>query len=102
MSIFLKSQQASDILGEGGVFSDSIENFVIRDSQVEMAGAIEHTISEGQTLLAESGTGTGKTFAYLVPALLSGKKTLISTGTCLLYTSPSPRDLSTSRMPSSA
>lgn len=81
MSIFLKSASAVNILGEDGVFSAVIDNFVVRDSQVEMASAIEKTISEGQTLLAESGTGTGKTFAYLVPALLSDKKTLISTGT---------------------
>ncbi len=81
MSIFLKSASAANILGEDGVFSAVIDNFVVRDSQVEMASAIEKTISEGQTLLAESGTGTGKTFAYLVPALLSDKKTLISTGT---------------------
>jgi len=79
--MFLKSSNAVDILGEGGVFSNAIDNFVVRESQVKMASAIEQTIAEGQTLLAESGTGTGKTFAYLVPALLSDKKTLISTGT---------------------
>lgn len=81
MSMFLKSSSAADILGEDGAFSATIDNFVVRESQVQMASAIEQTISQGQTLLAESGTGTGKTFAYLVPALLSDKKTLISTGT---------------------
>ena len=81
MSMFLKSSSAADILGEGGAFSQAIDNFVVRESQVQMAAAIEQTIAQGQTLLAESGTGTGKTFAYLVPALLSDKKTLISTGT---------------------
>ena len=100
MSIFLKSNSAINVLGDEGPFAQNIDNFSVRQSQVEMASAIEATISESETLLAESGTGTGKTFAYLVPALLSGKKTLVST--CLLYTSPSPRDLSTSRMPSSA
>jgi len=81
MSIFLESNSAIHILGGDGPFAENIENFSVRSSQVEMASAIEKTISQGTTLLAESGTGTGKTFAYLVPALLSGKKTLVSTGT---------------------
>ena len=46
-----------------------------------MAEAIAHAIEENQHLIAEAGTGTGKTFAYLVPAILSGKKVIISTGT---------------------
>jgi len=77
----MDTDSAAHILGEGGPFAKNIKNFAIRDSQVEMAAAIEQTIEHRQTLLAESGTGTGKTFAYLVPALLSGKKTLVSTGT---------------------
>ena len=81
MSIFFEHRNAADVLGEEGPFAQTIDNFSVRSSQVEMAGAIANTISESQTLLAESGTGTGKTFAYLVPALLSEKKTLISTGT---------------------
>ena len=72
---------SADILGEHGPFAQRLDNYTVRDAQVEMADAIEKTIAEKQTLLAESGTGTGKTFAYLVPALLSGKKTLVSTGT---------------------
>jgi len=78
-SIHLES--AADILGEHGPFAKRIDNYTVRESQVAMADAIEQTIFNKQTLLAESGTGTGKTFAYLVPALLSGKKTLVSTGT---------------------
>ena len=46
-----------------------------------MAAAVQQAISNGETLVAEAGTGTGKTFAYLVPALLAGGKLLISTGT---------------------
>ena len=46
-----------------------------------MAEAVERAIDTGETLLAEAGTGTGKTLAYLVPAILSGKKTVIATGT---------------------
>jgi len=77
----IDAQSAADILGEHGPFAKRIENYTVRESQVSMAAAIEDTIAEKQTLLAESGTGTGKTFAYLVPALLSSKKTLVSTGT---------------------
>ncbi len=72
---------AAAVLGEQGPFAASIPNFKVRDAQVQMAQAIEQTIADKQTLLAESGTGTGKTYAYLVPALLSGKTTLVSTGT---------------------
>ena len=46
-----------------------------------MAHAIERAINQRTHLVAEAGTGTGKTFAYLIPAILSGKKTIISTGT---------------------
>lgn len=77
----MDSDSAAQILGEEGPFAKNIKNFAVRASQVEMAAAIETAIGDKQTLLAESGTGTGKTFAYLVPALLSGKKTLVSTGT---------------------
>ena len=81
MTDCLMTTNAAEILGDDGLFSVVIDGFVVRESQVEMAAAIEQTIANGQTLLAESGTGTGKTFAYLIPALLSNKKTLISTGT---------------------
>jgi ATP-dependent DNA helicase DinG len=77
----MDSDSIAHILGAEGAFARSVTNFQSRPSQVEMAEAIEAVIDDKQTLLAESGTGTGKTFAYLVPALLSGKKTLLSTGT---------------------
>ena len=77
----LDFENAAAILGEHGPFAEKFENFTVRNAQVEMARAIQDTIADGKTLLAESGTGTGKTYAYLVPALISGNKTLISTGT---------------------
>jgi len=77
----MQTDSAAYILGENGPFAKRIETYSTRESQVAMAEAIEATIDGKQTLLAESGTGTGKTFAYLIPALLSGKKTLVSTGT---------------------
>ncbi len=64
-----------------GALADILEGYQPRNAQTEMAEAIAHAIDENQSLIAEAGTGTGKTFAYLAPAILSGKKTVISTGT---------------------
>ena len=61
--------------------SRCIEGFQPREQQQEMAAAVEKTISDYEMLICEAGTGTGKTFAYLVPALLSGQKIIVSTGT---------------------
>ncbi|CAA9889537.1 putative ATP-dependent helicase [Candidatus Methylobacter favarea] len=58
-----------------------IAGYHSRAAQLEMAQAIAQAIDENRHLIAEAGTGTGKTFAYLVPAILSGKKVIISTGT---------------------
>ena len=88
-------ESAAGVLGEEGPFAEQMDNFTVRVSQMEMAEAIEETIAAGSTLLAESGTGTGKTFAYLVPSLLSGKKTLISTGTKHLQEQLFHRDIPT-------
>src|SRR5687768_9840631 len=55
--------------------------FEPREGQRRMAGAVATVIDDGGTLLAEAGTGTGKTLAYLVPAILSRQRVLISTGT---------------------
>ncbi|MEY3788401.1 MAG: hypothetical protein RLZ75_2608 [Pseudomonadota bacterium] len=64
-----------------GALSTVISGYQARSAQLEMASAIADAINKKQHLIAEAGTGTGKTFAYLVPAILSGKKTIISTGT---------------------
>ena len=64
-----------------GPLSKVIANYQPRSAQLEMAEAIAGAIEQKQHLIAEAGTGTGKTFAYLVPAILSGKKAIISTGT---------------------
>jgi ATP-dependent DNA helicase DinG len=77
----VKSHNTDTILGEDGALSQRIQGFSARQTQLEMAQAIEQTIESDGTLLVEAGTGTGKTFAYLVPSLLSGKKTIIATGT---------------------
>jgi ATP-dependent DNA helicase DinG len=72
---------ASSLLGTDGPFTRLLDNYRIRESQQQMASRIEQAMANKEILIAESGTGTGKTLAYLVPALLSGKKVLVSTGT---------------------
>ena len=64
-----------------------------RDGQIEMAEAVARSIVEGNHLVVEAGTGTGKTFAYLVPALLYGGKVIVSTGTKTLQDQLFQRDL---------
>ena len=72
---------AADLLGENGVFSHSIDGFKARAGQQALSSTIQSVINKKQVLIAEAGTGIGKTFAYLVPAILSNKKVIISTGT---------------------
>jgi ATP-dependent DNA helicase DinG len=74
-------QSIKEILGNEGPLAKHVKGFAPRVAQTSMAEAIANTLDEGQILIAEAGTGTGKTFAYLVPALLSGQKVIISTGT---------------------
>jgi ATP-dependent DNA helicase DinG len=66
--------------GEGAL-ARAIGGYEARDGQRRMAGAVAAILEEGGTLLAEAGTGTGKTLAYLVPAVLSRQRVLVSTGT---------------------
>lgn len=64
-----------------GALSRALDGYEPREGQRRMSEAVASVIDEGGTLLAEAGTGTGKTLAYLVPAILSGRRVLISTGT---------------------
>ncbi|WP_308632623.1 ATP-dependent DNA helicase [Massilia sp. YIM B02763] len=81
------------IFGAGGPLAPAVGSFKPRQSQTEMAKAIAHAIGTQGTLIAEAGTGTGKTFAYLVPALLWGGKTIVSTGTKNLQDQLFSRDI---------
>jgi len=74
-------ENTTQVLGKDGLFSKRVSDFVVRDSQLTLSKAIEEHIEYPAVLVAEAGTGTGKTYAYLVPAILSNKKVLISTGT---------------------
>ena len=66
---------------DDGVLARAVDNFEPRASQRKMAAAVANTLEHGGVLLAEAGTGTGKTLAYLVPAILNRQRVLISTGT---------------------
>lgn len=74
-------QRASEYLGQSGPFCEQISGYQVRENQLILCDAIEDALEKGEVLAAEAGTGIGKTFAYLVPSLLSGKKIIISTGT---------------------
>ncbi len=81
------------IFGADGALSGTIPGYRMRLQQLQMAEAIQQAIKDHSVLVAEAGTGTGKTFAYLVPALLSGGKVIISTGTKTLQDQLFNRDL---------
>ena len=73
--------ELTDIFGSDGALAGVITGYLPRTAQIEMAQKIAEAIDTEQNLIAEAGTGTGKTFAYLVPAIVSRKKVIVSTGT---------------------
>ena len=83
----------SNIFSVNGELSQSIKCFRPRTEQIEMAHAVGESIQNKSSLVIEAGTGTGKTFAYLAPALVFGKKTIISTGSKNLQDQLFNRDL---------
>ena len=85
--------KASEILGAQGPFEKQVEDFIPRQQQQDMADAVQAALKNTSSLVVEAGTGTGKTFAYLVPALLSGQKIIVSTGTKNLQDQLFHRDL---------
>ncbi|MDX5406730.1 MAG: ATP-dependent DNA helicase [Chromatiaceae bacterium] len=74
-------KQVASAFAPGGALAAHIAGFNARDAQLQMAQAVADVIETPGSLVVEAGTGTGKTYAYLVPALLSGKKVVLSTGT---------------------
>jgi len=80
---------------DGGDLAAAVPGFAARASQREMALAVFDAIADRATLVAEAGTGTGKTYAYLVPALLGGGKVLVSTGTKTLQDQVHAKDIAT-------
>ena len=82
-----------EVFAQGGALSRAAEQFRVREGQTRMAMAVAQVIEEGGPLVVEAGTGVGKTFSYLVPALLSGERVLLSTATKALQDQLFGRDL---------
>jgi len=81
------------IFSEQGPLAQAAQGYRLRPQQLAMAHAIAKAIEHHEILVAEAGTGTGKTFAYLIPALLSGGKVIVSTGTKTLQDQLFNRDI---------
>src|SRR5687768_11759126 len=82
-----------DIFGPDGPLHRALPDFKFRRQQLRMAERIADALRNRSTLIVEAGTGTGKTFAYLVPALLAGGRVMISTGTRTLQDQLFAKDL---------
>src|ERR1700739_4173492 len=76
-----KDASLHQFFGPGGVLSRTHPAYEFRRGQLQMAQAVEQALEEKRHLIVEAGTGTGKTLAYLVPVIRSGKRVIISTGT---------------------
>ncbi len=83
----------TELFGPDGPLAHSLAGYAPRPEQVAMAEHVATAMEERETLIVEAGTGTGKTFAYLVPALLSGRRVILSTGTRALQDQLYHRDL---------
>ncbi|MGP1681001.1 MAG: ATP-dependent DNA helicase, partial [Giesbergeria sp.] len=86
-------QELEGVFAAGGALALAHNGFVARAGQTDMALAVGSTIAQGGALVVEAGTGVGKTFAYLVSALLSGERVLLSTATKALQDQLYGRDL---------
>lgn len=91
MSAYLEAVSAT--FNEHGVLAEASPQFKPRAGQTEMAKAVAETIAQGGELVVEAGTGVGKTYAYLVPVLLSGQRALVSTATKALQDQLFSRDI---------
>ena len=83
----------AEIFGPDGPLAAALEGYTVRDQQVTMAEHVAAALAGHAQLIVEAGTGTGKTFAYLGPALLSGRRVIVSTGTKALQDQLFHRDL---------
>ncbi|MFY8352432.1 ATP-dependent DNA helicase [Pseudoalteromonas sp. SSM20] len=83
------------LFGQTGPFALAIKGYAPRKPQIDMAKSVANAIKHDKQAIVEAGTGTGKTFAYLVPALLSDKKVMVSTGSKALQEQLFHRDLPT-------
>lgn len=95
--LHIHDAQIEQLFGPNGELGSAVSGYRPRHAQIEMAKAIAQAIVGQTTLIAEAGTGTGKTFAYLAPALLWGGKVIISTGTKNLQDQLYSKDIPTIR-----
>lgn len=86
-------KSAREVLGPGSPLERALSGYELREGQLEMADAVERALDHDHALFVEAGTGTGKTLAYLVPAVLSGKKVIVSTATRTLQDQIFTKDL---------
>ena len=91
MSLLL--QRVSETLSSHGALAQAVTGFQPRAGQTDMALAVSQTLEQGGQLVVEAGTGVGKTYAYLVPVLLSGQRALVSTATKALQDQLFSRDI---------
>jgi ATP-dependent DNA helicase DinG len=82
-----------EVFGQSGPLARALPDYAYRPEQAAMANAVGAALARLDTLIVEAGTGTGKTFAYLIPALLSGRSVIISTGTRTLQDQLFRRDV---------
>ena len=90
---FAQTHQLAQLFDAGGAFARTLPHYHSRGEQVEMAHAVTKAINDMGCAILEAGTGTGKTYAYLAPALLWGGKVIVSTGTKTLQDQLFERDL---------
>ena len=83
----MQETDLQDIFGADGSLARALKGFVPRRQQLHMAERVADALAERRTLVIEAGAGTGKTFGYLVPVLMSGLRVLVSTGTRTFRTS---------------
>lgn len=86
-------RELEDVFGSDGPLARALPGYAVRREQLRMAEAVAGALESREPLLVEAGTGTGKTFAYLVPALLCGLRVLVSTGTRTLQDQLFAKDL---------
>jgi len=91
------TERLAAVFDADGPLASAIPEYRVRSQQMEMAASVADAMRDNAVLVCEAGTGTGKTFAYLVPALLSGGKVIVSTGTKTLQDQLYRRDLPTVR-----
>ena len=85
--------ELEEIFGPDGALAERLQGFSYRAAQAQMAALVAEALDSGRHAAIEAGTGIGKTFAYLLPVLLSGRRAIISTGTRTLQDQLFARDL---------